>query len=146
MSKRPLQNGPWLDILHQRSFISQHLCYYLWSLMKVSCWYVTCCYGDHKVWHMTFFLGYELSRDLVEYNSYKYYLTKFTFRSEEEWPGGVIYTHYTFILSKFKTRNRKNLSNLNTWAENIKLWKSTVIVDILDLFWLPEITRYKVFK
>ena len=93
-----------------------------------------------------FFLGYELSRDLVEYNSYKYYLTKFTFRREEEWPGGVIYTHYTFILSKFKTRNRKNLSNLNTWAENIKLWKSTVIVDILDLFWLPEITRYKVFK
>ena len=104
------------------------------------------CYGDHKVWHMIFFLGYELSRDLVEYNSFKYYLTKFTFRSEEKWPGGVICTRYTFILSKFKTRNRKNLSNLNTWAENIKLWKFTIIVYILDLFWLPEITNYKVFK
>ena len=145
MSKRALQNGPWLDILHQRFFISQHFCYYLWSLMKVSCWYVTCCYGDHKVWHMTFFLGYELWRDLVEYNSYKYYLTKFTFRSEKKWPGGVIYTHESFTLSKFKTRNRKNLSKLNTWTENIKHWKFTIIVYILDQFCLPEITRFKIF-
>ena len=146
MSKRPLQNGPWLDILHQR-FLYRNISaitFGPWWMFHVDMLLTVMMIIRFGIW--LFFLGYELSRDLVEYNSYKYYLTKFTFRSEEEWPGGVIYTHYTFILSKFKTRNRKNVSNLNTWAENIKLWKSTVIVDIFDLFWLPEITRYKVFK
>ena len=61
-------------------------------------------------------------------NSYKYYLTKFTFWSKEKWPGGVIYTHLHFNLSKFKTHNGKNLSSWNTWTQHIKLQTFTITV------------------